>query len=300
MLQSKSLTSLFFKPLKNLTFSILILVAASTGAFAQTLSIMPIGDSITVGVDYTTHSSGGYRDPLYTDLLSEDGITAQYIGATNTSPTPLLTATGNTFHNGYGSYHIQDITDNLDGSEQPVGDGNQGGYWLTGGNGTGRTAEDPSIALLEIGTNDFLQQQQNGIDDRLTTLITTFHNLDPNTIILVAGCIPIDNNPGFNAEISTYDNWIKTTLVPSLSYTRYVDLYDDFILPGTTNTDSALYGGAAEADGIHPDETGYQVMAQTWADAIDQVETPEPAPVSLFLMALLGLGIWTRMRPARS
>jgi hypothetical protein len=273
---------------------------------ARAVTIMPMGDSITVGVDYSTNSSGGYRDPLYTDLTAA-GITVNYEGATNTNPTPLLTATNNTAHNGYGSYHIADLTANLDGSVQPsynpgnyYGDPNQNGYWLTGGHGTGRSAMTPDIITLEIGTNDFLQQQQNGIDDRLTTLVTSIHALSPNTIIMIAGCIPVNGDKGFDQEQATYDDWIRDTLVPSLPYTRYVDLYDDFTLPGSTfdnpMTNSALFG----ADNVHPNIAGYPVIAATWASAIEQYESSltstVPEPASLGIIAVGAMALLTRKR----
>jgi lysophospholipase L1-like esterase len=264
--------------------------AAANIASAQSVSIMPLGDSITVGVDYTTDSSGGYRSPLYSDLLAE-GITPQFVGATDTSPTTLLTSTGNQYHNGYGSYQIQDLTNNLNGDAQPMvngqpyGDSNEGGYWLTGGNGTGRSAVSPNIVLLEIGTNDFLQETDlANIDDRIQLLITTFHSLSPSSIILVAGAIPINNNDGFNAEISTYDSYIQNTLVPSLSYTRYVNLYSDFIA-SDGSTISAYYGD----DNIHPNAVGYPVIASTWAAAIQQLEVPEPPAFTFVALGLVGL-----------
>jgi hypothetical protein len=259
-----------------------------TPLFAAPITIMPMGDSITVGVDYTGNSSGGYRSPLYTDL-TDAGLSVQFQGATDTSPTATLNSTGNEYHNGYGSWHIQDLTDNLNGAEQPTGDNNEGGYFLTG-TGT-RPAEYPNLLLLEIGTNDFLQQQQTGIDGRIDTLLTTIHTLSPSTTVLIAGCIPINNDAGFNAEISTYDSYIENTLVPSLSYTRYVNLYADFLNPdGSTN--SSLYG----VDNIHPVEAGYMEMASTWASAIEQQEgVPEPSSFAFIGVATVA-GVAVRRR----
>jgi hypothetical protein len=252
--------------------SLLIVGISLAAVRAETLSIMPLGDSITVGVDYSTKWEGGYRDPLYRTLVAA-GITPQFVGTATFDATPLLTSTHNTHHNGYGAYHIQDIAANLDGVAAPLsgGDTNFGGYWLTGGHNTGRGPEKPDLILLEIGTNDFLQNVDlPHINNRITALVEKLHALCPNAKILIAGAIPVNNNPGFNFEIKAYNEYIEKTLVPAHAYTQYVDLFSAFLHPdGTTISD---YFGT---DNIHPNAKGYPVIAAGWAKAIEQMK---PAP----------------------
>ncbi|MCE0522098.1 MAG: hypothetical protein LV480_04230, partial [Methylacidiphilales bacterium] len=131
-------------PLRSIILAALVMLTLESSGKASS-TIMPLGDSITVGVDFFTDSAGGYRDPLYRDLTAT-GVSFSFVGASNASSTSELTASGNAYHNGFSGYRIDQIQTNLNGNS---GDsGNLGGYWLTGGNGTGRGAVTPNIVLL--------------------------------------------------------------------------------------------------------------------------------------------------------
>jgi lysophospholipase L1-like esterase len=267
---------------RALFLSLLAFLGLLLPSHAQ-ITIMPVGDSGTLGVDSYTLTSGGYRDPLYHDLTASS-IAFTFVGANNDSATPDLTAAAQTFHNGYGHYRINDILDNLDGNVQPVAsDGNRGGYWLTGGHGTGRAAVSPDLVLLEIGANDLLQhtdpqnptptdaQFLTDLEDRLHHLITTFHDLSPHTVFLVAGIYPFKNSPQFNTQIAAYNAYIKNTLVPSLPYTHFVDNYACF-----ANADGSVIDPLIGSDNVHPTRYGYPLMAENWAEAIRAIEGSKP------------------------
>lgn len=228
------------------------------------ITIMPMGDSITRGVDYETNTLGGYRDPLYSDL--NGAFPFSFTGVDSSLSTSQLVTAGDQLHDGFGSWHVADLNANLDGVAAPIagGDSNDGGYLLTGGHGTGRAAICPGILLLHAGTNDILQDNQNLYSD-LQTLVTHVHALCPATIELVAAIIPI-NSAGFLPIIQAYNTYIKSTLVPSLAYTRFVDQYTPF-----TNADGTVNGTLIGTDNIHPNKYGYPIMAATWAAAIKAV-----------------------------
>ena len=63
---------------------------------AQT-TIMCMGDSITIGVDYFTNTSGGYRNFLQQDLAAA-GVNFTFVGAVTNGTTPTLIAAGDTHH----------------------------------------------------------------------------------------------------------------------------------------------------------------------------------------------------------
>ena len=134
------------------------LIAASSALIAvqgtAPITVMPLGDSITAGYDGTAYS--GYRGYLLDDLTSA-GITTQYIGSYDPTTlnvygqhalgySPTLTAEGQNFCDGFPGFSSADILANIVGSYTPPQPatwpfiGPLGGYWLTGGNGTGRPA----------------------------------------------------------------------------------------------------------------------------------------------------------------
>ena len=248
--------------------------------------IMTMGDSITAGVDYQTGTTGGYRDPLYRDL-SAAGLPFTFTGVNVSSPTQTLTSAGEQQHNGFGGWHVVDLDANLDGVANPIGggDSNNGGYLLTGGHGTGRSAVTPDILLLEIGTNDLLQGTQN-LNQALYSLVTHFHALSPNTVILVAGITPI--NGGFTAALNAYNSYIKTQLVPSLAYTRFVDQTSSFL-----NADGSVNASLLGTDNVHPNRYGYPVLAQNWAAAIESLEGVNPAVHQLTVAGGTGSGAYS-------
>jgi hypothetical protein len=249
------------------------LFATSVQAQNTPLSIMPLGDSGTAGTDYYTVTAGGYRDPLYHDLVASGITNFTFVGANNDtnlfgSASRTLIEANQTSNNGYGGYQIIDISNNLDGVANPVGGGagNQGGYWLTGGGGTGRGPDYPNFMLLEAGANDIIQgASASTVETSLANLVAKIHRLSPSTIIFVAGIYPFDYaiNSAQNTTIQAYDAYIKNTLVPANSFTYYVDNYSAFLNPdGTVN--SLLLG----ADDVHPTRYGYPVWAENWAQAI--------------------------------
>ncbi|HEY0758160.1 MAG TPA: SGNH/GDSL hydrolase family protein [Acidisarcina sp.] len=257
--------SKYLAALRPCVIAVLTLAGASVNPCRAT-TIMPMGDSITRGIDYETNTSGGYRDPLYTQLTAA-GLSFSFVGADTSLTTPALTVAGDSYHNGFGSWHIVDLNANIDGAAAPIagGDSNDGGYLLTGGHGTGRAAICPDILLLHAGTNDILQGSQS-IDSDLSTLVTHIHALCPATVELVAGIIPM-NYPTMVPIEQAYNSYIKNTLVPARSYLRYVDMFSAFL-----NSDGSVNATLLGTDDVHPNKYGYPIMAGVWATAIKAVQ----------------------------
>jgi lysophospholipase L1-like esterase len=283
----------------NFSFKLCLLRVGLLGAMvsplpADPITIMPLGDSITVGVNSTYGS--GYRDPLYSDLTA-DNVSFQFIGSTTSGSTLTLSNAGDAHHNGYGHYQIGDLDLNLTGNYQPASaDSNAGGDWLSG------TNANPDIILLMVGTNDFLQQNYANIDQNITNLVTDIHTDSPASKILIAGAIPIKGTgtdpygdagqtTGYYPLVANYDNYIQNTLVPSIPNTVYVDQRSNFL-----NSDGTLKFSLYSVDGIHPDDAGYAAIAATWDSAINAEigAAPEPGTGAMLLagLALLGFASW--------
>jgi lysophospholipase L1-like esterase len=261
--------------------------ALSAVAARAQITIMPLGDSITAGVDGgNTASSGGYRDPLFHDLTAA-GISFTFVGLNNSSnelssATRALIAANQSSHNGYGHYTISNIAANLNGVYQPVSsDGDQGGYWLTGGGGTGRGAVTPNIILLQAGTNDFLQSSSlQTAETNISNLVTEINSITPSTKIIVAGIPPFSLGTGSNPTIVQFNSYIQSMVNSSWSsYAKYVDNYHCFLnADGSVNT---LLIGTADNVGVHPSRDGYAIMANNWAAAIESLEGSNPSTYTL-------------------
>jgi autotransporter-associated beta strand protein len=231
------------------------------------LQIMPLGDSITYGYN---GSDGGYRGFLY-NLLNPIAPNFQFIGAATVNPGSLPTSPiDETHHNGYSSYATLDLLNNLNGldltryNEYGGAERNpNGGYWLTGGNGTGRSAVYPDIILLLVGANDIAQGNLGNTSinvanypTNLTALINELVTLRPNAKVVTADITP---EPAQSANAATINGMIHTVVTNFQAQGAHVseaDLFTQFPANGL--------GG----DQLHPNDTGYTFMAGQWDNAI--------------------------------
>jgi lysophospholipase L1-like esterase len=219
------------------------LTAADSAAFtvaAQPPSnalgaIMPMGDSITLGVPV----AGGYRDPLYT-LLHNRGDTFTFVGSLTDYATSTLTSAGQTHHEGHSGYVI------ANGGGRSGLDENLAG-WI------GPGAAAPDKILLMIGSNDInIGYDMPNAPTRLSTLITHIYGYRPNVKLFVASIIPM---VGHEPDVQAFNATIPGIVASHQALGRnvvYVPMYDAMNI----NTDLA--------DGLHPNALGYQHMAQAW------------------------------------
>ncbi len=279
---------------------------------------MPLGDSLTWGYDGGQDTvqylagldTGGYRSPLYS-MLTTDGIDVQYVGVSNENPSPVLSPAGQTAQDGFNGYRIDQITANLAGVEAvyPTID-DYGGYWLTGGGGTGRGPQTARVILLQIGANDIVQDydpSSSGAESasvfaadmttRLETLINAIMYDEPGATLLIDGTTPIINPylGDANTIVEDYDNDVAQLIATQYAGkdVDYVDMYDAFLKTGTSQVNSQLFAG----DGLHLTTQGYAVMAQTWGNAIEaDVNIPEPSTYALLLGGVVALAGFHRHR----
>ena len=237
------------------------------GTTTQLGNIMPLGDSITYG---SRGTDAGYRGPLYT-LLTDDGYSFQYVGSQTNNPGSLPTMPiDQTHHEGHSGWTVAGILNGVTPSE----DGGLG--WLT---------VNPDIITLMIGTNN-RGGGEAGVPTaigELEELIDTVSAETPDAALFVAEIIPI---PGQEAFVSAYN----TSLV-SLVASKQADGADIYLVDLNSE-----YPDDALADGLHPNDTGYEWMAEQWYSAIlaalgstaDDV-LPSDTPVQLAGAATLDL-----------
>ncbi|HEX2877719.1 MAG TPA: SGNH/GDSL hydrolase family protein [Polyangiaceae bacterium] len=204
--------------------------------------IMPFGDSITQGFNV----NGGYRAPLFHLALAADrDIT--FVGSAN-------------------DYSVATV----DGTAFPKNHEGHGGFTIEGNNGIAKFVATsvpnykPNIITLMIGTNDI--NGNNNLADapnRLGKLLDSIYAADANILVILAQIVPTRTD-GTNNAVKTYN-----AAMPNLVSTRVakgqhivlVDMYGEF-------TKDANYKQSLFADNLHPNQEGYNTMADVWFAAL--------------------------------
>ena len=279
-----------YRNIASLVLAAAAALALSTVAQAVSLpshlQIMPLGDSITDGAGGT---NAGYRGPLY-NLLIKTAPDFQFVGTSTYLPGSL--PANQQHHNGFPSYATINISNNLDRLDTSVyttyGGADRypnGGYWLTGGNGTGRAAVFPNVILLMAGANDGSPGSQLSYRDNLTTLLSKIVTLRPDAHLIIADVTPrtdiwASSVPAINNTI----NAVAADYMARGSHVSVVDMNTSFPSNGLN-------------DAVHPNDIGYNWMANQWYGAIvKSYETPEPGTLVLSIMGVLGMFAYARRK----
>lgn len=236
---------------------------SAPASFGPDFQVMPLGDSITFG-----HNGGnaGYRGPLY-GLMFPAAPGFRYVGSSIQRPGFLPSIpVDQRHHEGHPSYNIQDVNLNLDGFDNArfleYGGADRdpnGGYWLVGGNGTGRPAVFPDVICLMIGTNDL--DKLTDVETRLRGLITKLTTLRPATKLIVARITPVVGFP----LVDSYNAIVDQVVADSKSAGNNISEVD-------LNTQFPSNG--LDPDGVHPNDAGFSWMALQWHEAILRACTP--------------------------
>lgn len=195
--------------------------------------IMPLGDSITEGVN--SYRYGGYRVVL-SQLCQAEGWHVQFVGSQQSGPPNLA----DKHHEGHSGWRIDQISAHI----VP---------WLQ--------KAQPQVILLHIGTNDLRQGYSVAVAlDRLDYLIDQISTIQPNAIILVAQIVP-QGDSAINKKVVQYDNAIPALVAQKVvlgQKVEYVDMYDAVPV-------------SYVSDHIHPNTTGYALMAHVWYRALTTI-----------------------------
>jgi lysophospholipase L1-like esterase len=192
--------------------------------------ILPLGDSITDGVGAS--GGGGYRIELFSLALAA-GKEITFVGGSVNGPQMVDGQPFPRNHEGHSGWTIQQIDDI---TPAPALDG------------------DPHIILLHIGTND-MYQTPSGAPERLGTLLDQILEAAPDSLLVVAKIIPF---PGASGAVGTFNNAIPPLVEARANAGKHIILVDQF----------TGYPTDQLPDGVHPNATGYEWMANTWYDAI--------------------------------
>lgn len=214
--------------------------------------ILPLGDSITWGINY----GGGYRIKLFIHA-NTDNKKVTFVGYDTANPpsSSVLSGLGSAMsawkpnHEGHSGWTIQQDDDLVTGKSTATNDG-------VSYSGKKVVADfSPNIVLVHLGTND-MYQMPNGAPDRLGTLIDHIVTDAPNALVVVASIIPF---PADASQVSTFNAAVPGEVKTRSDAGKHVVYVDMF---------SALTASDLGSDGIHPNEGGYEKMAAAWYGVI--------------------------------
>ncbi len=192
---------------------------------------MPLGDSITLGEG----SSGmiGYRRDLYSNL-TESGFDIDFVGGESD---------GSLFdfdrdHEGHSGWTAKEIRNNIE-------------TWLNN--------NPPDIILLHIGTND-INSDSEDVDDveDILDIIQQFEDDNDLDIKVILARI-ILRTDGKAGQTVTFNNSVENMALTRISNGDDIDIVD---MQTEVDTSSEM------ADDLHPNDNGYENMADVWLDAI--------------------------------
>jgi lysophospholipase L1-like esterase len=202
--------------------------------------IMPLGDSITLGVN------GGYRNRLYTRLA---GLACN-VGYVGTLFDQYALAPDKD-HEGHSGYAIADIV-------------REANPWLA--------AQTPDYVLLMIGTNDVAWWSVMNADELATShaaLVDQIRAARPNAWIVVSSIAPLEpaNLPPLDRDRAQFGREFNAAVksridarIAAGEKVRYADVYARL-------TVADLY------DGVHPTQVAHDKVADAWYGALEGILT---------------------------
>jgi lysophospholipase L1-like esterase len=172
---------------------------ASNGASCSRsgpIKIMPLGDSLTVGLHWDSSNDDSYRPYLWQTLQQNGYTNIDFVGT-------LTTGDGTTYdgdHNGFGGFSTGPDNGFPDANGKNTNNLASHVEQYTAFEGsknfnTGQdivTFSDPDIVLLNIGTND-AESDPKLIAQRLGGLVSTIRAKAPEAIVVVSSITPNDS-----------------------------------------------------------------------------------------------------------
>jgi lysophospholipase L1-like esterase len=118
----------------------------------------------------------------------------------------------------------------------------------------------PNVVTLLAGINDLGQDYEvSTAPNRLASLIDQIFSAEPDATVLVARLI-VNSNSTTEARVVTFNNALPAIVNSRASAGKHVYLVDTSSIPVSDLK-----------DGLHPNDTGYQLLANAWDGAIQTV-----------------------------
>lgn len=265
----------------------------------EPVRILAMGDSITDGY---INGDNGYRKYFCYEMQQKGFTNFDMVGPKNnwSDSVSYTTSDGVIFqydpaHAGYSGYAIEKIG-SRQGLYETIFDTT---YYNNNVTGNMIEAYDPDIVLLQIGTNDLLDNQNAGITDRLEKLVDKLlDSIDSNSMLFVASVPDID--------VSVRHDWLWAYQSSGYSYENNPEEFTALVEQSVDNYNASVKElvekkQAAGArirfadinsvvdvktglkDGVHSNEAGYACMGKYWSEQVSAYlngTTPTPTPAT--------------------
>jgi len=216
-----------------LSFGLCLALAASlalSSRAAAQVHLMPLGNSITDGDGST--NGGGYRYYLY-NKLQDANIAFDFVGSFNGG-----SGFPDNDHEGHGGFRADQLAVQ-----------------------TYLTNNPPQVVLLEIGTNDVsANESATQIRDDFEAVIEQIHSFDADIEIYLGTLIPRKDG---NTKQAVTDN--LNALLPGLVSAKSTAGYKIYLVDHAARfkADPNWQANLMDDD-LHPNDAGYDLMAQEW------------------------------------
>ncbi|KAH6665014.1 SGNH hydrolase-type esterase domain-containing protein [Halenospora varia] len=204
------------------------------GVLAQqrTLSIMPLGDSIT--------ELGCWRAYLWRQLASAGIQNIKYVGSMTDDKTCGSGTSYDRHHEGHAGHQAIDIANIVD--------------YLT----TWLKPFTPDIVTIHLGTVDIVfGKAQEDTLAAFDKIVDMFRGKNPNVTFVVAKIIPIPSSP---AKVASLNNALPAWASKKTTVESPINLVDQNT-GFTVSTD-------LKSDGLHPTDAGDRKMTTVWYPAV--------------------------------
>jgi lysophospholipase L1-like esterase len=195
--------------------------------------VLPLGDSITAGIIAGDPRQGGYRTVLW-KMAQAQNWNMHFVGGSGSGPDDLPEKN----HEGHPGARIEEITSIVPRMAQ----------------------YRPQIVLLHAGTNDLINNvSPQQAADRMVVLLNRLTETLPDAVIIVAQIVPSQAKGGEN--IPLFNQFLAGTVDSMADQGKHITTVDMYHALGPGDL----------SDGIHPNQSGYQHMAEVWYQALGRL-----------------------------
>jgi len=228
--------------------------SGGSGGHPTTLRLMALGDGIT--------ATTCYRAKLWQKFADNGRPEFDFVGSRNAGDACNVSASYDKDNEGHGGYQVTDVL-KATSTGRPSSADPQDPYDASAKDlSTWFDGHPIDILLLHLGSNDILKLNApaESILNAYTAIVARARISSPKVAVFVAQLLPmkVDSCSTCNTQIQALNQaipgWATMTDTPA-SRVRVVNQYAGFDVANTL-------------DGIRPDETGSQQMADKWYEAI--------------------------------